>query len=238
MKERLFAESAALGAEFVRVDVQLNDVFEADRGRSRARRPDWRGLDQVIALARRHRVKVLGILLNPPSWLSSVPERFPHHVRCPATDPVGVRRGSRARCAAHAGAAVDHWEILNEPDGAGPSRARRRSTRACSWLPRGDQGARARGPDRARRHHAPARACVARARARRCRARRGFDIANVHLRGSVAGWSTAMSRCARAWPERGFTGPLWVTEHGYAADPAFQSDPAYRERRRPRRRAT
>ena len=34
----------------------------------------------------------------------------------------------------------------------------------------------------------------------------------------------------KAWlAARGFTGPLWVTEHGYAADPAYQSDPAYRD---------
>ena len=55
-----------------------------------------------------------------------------------------------------------------------------------------------------------------------------FDIANVHLRGPV---DAVVRRYGefRAWlAERGFTGPLWVTEHGYAADPAFQSDPAYR----------
>jgi hypothetical protein len=27
---------------------------------------------------------------------------------------------------------------------------------------------------------------------------------------------------------KGFHGPLWVTEHGYSADPAYQKDPAYR----------
>jgi hypothetical protein len=47
MKERLFAESAALGAEFIRVDVELNDVFEADRG-GRAAAPDWRGHWEIL----------------------------------------------------------------------------------------------------------------------------------------------------------------------------------------------
>jgi hypothetical protein len=28
--------------------------------------------------------------------------------------------------------------------------------------------------------------------------------------------------------QRGFTGSLWITEHGYPADPAFQSAPAFR----------
>jgi hypothetical protein len=32
----------------------------------------------------------------------------------------------------------------------------------------------------------------------------------------------------RSWIQaRGFQGPLWVTEHGYPADPAFQTDRAY-----------
>ncbi len=90
MKERIFAESAALGAEFVRVDVQVNDVFESDSG-GPAPAPDWRGLDEVIALARQHRVKVLGILLNPPSWLSTCPERLARPRALPGLGPGRVR---------------------------------------------------------------------------------------------------------------------------------------------------
>ena len=54
-----------------------------------------------------------------------------------------------------------------------------------------------------------------------------FDIANIHLRGAV---DAVVRRYGefRAWlARRGFSGPLWVTEHGYPADPAFQDDPAY-----------
>jgi hypothetical protein len=54
-----------------------------------------------------------------------------------------------------------------------------------------------------------------------------FDIANVHLRGPV---DLVVNRYRefRAWlGERGFNGPLWVTEHGYAADPAYQTDQAF-----------
>ena len=59
-------------------------------------------------------------------------------------------------------------------------------------------------------------------------AAQSFDIANVHLRGSVAAVVNRYLEVRARLAQRGFTGPLWVTEHGYAAEPAFQSDPAYR----------
>ena len=37
----------------------------------------------------------------------------------------------------------------------------------------------------------------------------------------------SLDRLARAAAGHGFAGPIWVTEHGYPADPAFQRDPAY-----------
>ena len=58
-----------------------------------------------------------------------------------------------------------------------------------------------------------------------------FDIAAVHLRLRCA-TALGAGRVAGRWRELlqtyGFAGPIWVTEHGYPADPAFQWDPAYR----------
>jgi hypothetical protein len=49
----------------------------------------------------------------------------------------------------------------------------------------------------------------------------------VHLRGPVGAVVRRYTEF-RAWlGARGFNGPLWVTEHGYPADPAFQVDPAF-----------
>jgi hypothetical protein len=226
MKERIFAESAALGAEFVRVDVQLNDVFENDTG-GPAPGPDWRGLDEVIALARRYRVKVLGILLNPPSWLSTCPERWPHHVVCPVTDPGEYGRLAR-EIAAHAGPAIDHWEVINEPDGSWAFEGSAEDY--ARILVAAHAGIKARAPEDqvvlggVMRPHDPAwleRVFAVPGAAR------SFDIANVHLRGPVDAVVARFGEFRGRLASFGFHGPVWVTEHGYPADPAFQTDPAF-----------
>jgi hypothetical protein len=226
LKERIFSEAAALGAEYVRVDVQMGDVFETDGG-GPAPSPDWRGLDEVIELAQRHRLRVLGILLNPPSWLTSCPGRFPHHVSCPATDAAEFGRLA-GRIAAHAASAIDHWEILNEPDG--------------EWAFEGspeDYGSMLVATHAAIKSRAPGDQVVLGGLMRphepgwleRVLAVPGaagsFDIANVHLRGPVDAVVSRYREVRERLARQGFAGPLWVTEHGYPADPAFQSDPAH-----------
>jgi hypothetical protein len=59
-------------------------------------------------------------------------------------------------------------------------------------------------------------------------ASQAFDIANIHVR-TPAGQAGRVVACWRTFFARaGFGGPLWITETGYPADPAHQSDPAYR----------
>ena len=55
-----------------------------------------------------------------------------------------------------------------------------------------------------------------------------FDIANLHIRGRAAAAATTVSIWRRYLACKGFTGPLWITETGYPADPSQQTDPAYR----------
>jgi hypothetical protein len=54
-----------------------------------------------------------------------------------------------------------------------------------------------------------------------------FDIANVHERADLGSLAGDISSWKRFFESYGFTGPLWVTEHGYPSDPAFQRDPPY-----------
>src|SRR5262245_55949133 len=114
LKERLFAESKAMGARFIRVDVEMGPIF-APFG-PKAAQPDWSGLDGVMELSRRYHLPVLGLIRDVPRYLSSCPDRWPDSGRCPPTDPAefGALAGE---IAAHAHGTIDDWEILNEPDG-------------------------------------------------------------------------------------------------------------------------
>jgi hypothetical protein len=214
MRERIFAEAKAMGARFIRVDVELAGIFEGN-GHSESN-PDWSRLDAVLELSRRHELPILGILLSPPG-------------PAPWNDPQRFGRLA-ATVAARARDTVTHWEILNEPDGAwafdGTPEQYARVLRAAydaigarvpeamvalgglmtpedpAWL---DRVFATPGADAA---HA-------------------FDIANLHLRGH----ERALPEIMAAWRERlaghGFAGPVWVTEHGYPGDPAFQTDPRF-----------
>jgi hypothetical protein len=63
-------------------------------------------------------------------------------------------------------------------------------------------------------------------------AARKFDIAALHLRLRLRNELADLPTYLDAWRDllaaNGFRGPVWVTEHGYPADTAFQWDPAYR----------
>jgi hypothetical protein len=59
-------------------------------------------------------------------------------------------------------------------------------------------------------------------------AARKFDIANVHIRGTLASVARQVESWKRFFAGAGIDRPLWVTEHGYPSDPAYQRDPRYR----------
>jgi hypothetical protein len=228
MKERIFDEAEALGADFVRVDVEMSAIFEGAGGEER-HEPDWKRLDEVLELAREHHVRVLGVLLGPPAYISTCPERWPDVARCAAadTDDFGRLAGEIAE---HAKDTIRYWEVVNEPDGDWAFEGT--PEQYAAMLSAAHGGIKARVPDASvvfggvMRPHDPA--WVERVFATPgADAIHKFDIANVHLRGPVGAVVRRYSEF-RAWlGARGFTGPLWVTEHGYPADPAYQLDPAF-----------
>jgi hypothetical protein len=214
MKERIFAEAKAMGARFIRVDVELNAIFGA--GGPPAGAPDWGRLDDVLELSQRYQLPVLGILLSPPGSPTS-----------PDAQEFGRLAGE---VAAHAHATVTHWEILNEPN---LDWAFKGTPEDYAHMLRAAHDAiKARVPDAQialgalplpwnadwiERVFATPGADAAHA----------FDIANVNLRETARrvpamldGWRARLAR-------HGFTGPIWVTEHGYSAEPAYQTDPAF-----------
>jgi hypothetical protein len=214
MKERIFAESKAMGARFIRVDVELSGIFEA--GGNSAANPNWERLDQVLELSRRHQLPVLGIVLSPPTWA-------PH-------DDAATFGRLAGEVASHARDTITRWEILNEPDGAwafdGTPEQYADMLRAAydAIGARVPEAVVAMGGAMTPEDPAWIERVLATPGADAAHA---FDIANLHLRGHER-WLPGL---LTAWRDRlaryGFAGPVWVTEHGYPSDPAFQTDPVF-----------
>ena len=227
-KEAMFREAKASGAAYIRVDFEIETMF------TRGQPTDWSGPDEVAALSRRFDLPVLAVLVGVPrentdcqditDWLGSF--------RCAPVD--AAEWGEQAgQVAAHFDGEIDHFQIGNEPDGGwaflgdaadyarmlsaaydeihaqapgatvvlGPTM--RLTAQGTNWL---DQVFRTPGANAAHK----------------------FDVASMHLRGWMAQMTEAMQQrraFLRSW---GRDVPMWITEHGYSAESAWQFDPAYR----------
>jgi hypothetical protein len=229
MKERIFAEAKSVGASYIRVDVELDAIF-GDVGGAKRDEADWSGLDEVVALSRRHRLPVLGILLAPPGYVSSCPERWPDTRLCPVADTEEYGRLA-GEVAKHAAPAISHWEIGNEPD--------------ADWAFEGtpeDYAAMLSAAHDGIKEQAPGAKVVLGGLANpttrgwldRVFAAPGadaihkFDIASAHLRGPTGMVVHRYLEFRAELAARRFRGPVWVTEHGYSADPAYQVDPLFK----------
>jgi hypothetical protein len=209
VKEALFRSAARLRLTTIRVDVELQGIVLTDVWR------DWRGFDHYLALSRRYRVRLLGVLMGTPSFLArpvpGVP--FAESWRNPPADPACWARYA-AEAIARAGRAAVAWEVLNEPD-------------AAFYGTPSEYAAMLVALRRAAPHARLVLAATTGLRARRwldaARATHAYDAAAVHVRGRLAG----LARQLQAW-RRMLRVPLWVTEHGYPGDPAYQCDPRYR----------
>jgi hypothetical protein len=224
-----FGEVMSSRADFVRMSVGMPCWFEDGWGRPEPSL-DWGRLDETLTLARMRGLRVLGVLDLTPKLISSCHDPYrtgPYH--CPPSDL--ARYGEMAgEIAYRARATITHWEILNEPDqvayfsGTPEDYAR--------MLAAAYDGIKARVPE----------AQVVLAGLSRPRpswmervfatpgadAARKFDVASIHIRGRAH----LLPRWFKSWrrflERHGFAGPLWVTEHGYPGDPAFQYDARFR----------
>jgi hypothetical protein len=204
----------------------MGPIFAPDG--TRAAQPDWSGLDDVMALSRRYNLPVLGVLLDVPRYLSSCPGG-PAPGHCPPTDPAQFA-ALAGQIAAHARGTIDHWEILNEPDGywafTGSAEDYARMLSAShDAIKAAAPGAtvvlggimRPQDPAWIQRVFATPGTDAA----------HKFDVGNVHLRGGVSAAARRVGDWRSLLAGYGFTGPLWVTEMGYPSDPAFQDEPGY-----------
>jgi hypothetical protein len=226
LKERAFAEAKAMGSAYIRLDVEIGPIFEWGGWRQQ---PDWSKLDEVLALSAQYQLQVVAVLRTTPTELSTCPND-PDPGRCAPTDYERYGRLAAA-IASHARGVIRYWEVLNEPDrswafhgtAADYAWTLRRTydaiksvapedqvlvgaittPRSLGWL---SQVFDTPGADALRR----------------------FDIANVHLRGTLDTLSQHMAQIRGFFSGHGFRGPLWVTEHGYPGATRYQPDPHYR----------
>ena len=222
--EAMFAQAAAMHASAIRVDVAPALVFA-----SKSQPPDFSGLDEVMSLARAYRLRVVADLVTIPTWMADCATPASDTSRCATADLPGYA-SVISQIVSHADPVIRDWEVWNEPDTAAffngtPQqyafmlRAAHDAIKAVDpaedVVLGGISGVA--GMDWLGQAFATPGADAAHA----------FDTANVHERGDL--WSLASDLAAwrRFLAADGFTGPLWVTEHGYPSDPAYQYDPGY-----------
>lgn len=222
----MFAEAARMGASTIRLDVAPALVFPDSSSD-----PNFSGLDEVIAFADQYHLRVVADLTTIPTWLAHCPASTPSSAaaRC-ATDDLPGYAAVIGQIVAHADPVIRDWELWNEPDSGQffhgtPSQ--------YAWMLRTAHDAIKQVDPQAQVLLGGISSTAGSTWLAQVLAVPGadavhaFDIANVHERG----WLDGLAGDIRAWRAMfsavGFTGPLWVTEHGYPSDPAFQYDPGY-----------
>lgn len=226
-KRAMFEHAAASGASSIRLDLALTGVFGVD-----SRRPDWSGVDEITALSREFRLRVTAVILSTPWYLTNCPAGTPFertHLCAPA-DPAGEWARQVEQVAARTRGTISHFEIVNEPDGqwaflgspadyaamlvAGSAAIRRANPRAAVLM--------------GGLMHLGSRTWMDQVFAAQPGLASSFDIVNVHVRGRLATLPRVMRSWQRYFASRGASRkPVWVTEFGYASDPAYQRDLGY-----------
>ncbi len=222
----MFEEAVAMRASAIRLDVAPALVFS-----SPSRPPDFSGLDEVMALSRQYRLRVVADLFTIPSWIANCQGLTEPSAmdRC-GTDQLSEYRSLIGQIVAHADPVIRDWEVWNEPDTpeffAGSPQQYALMLRAAhdaikavdpqdDVLLGGISGVA--GMSWLKQVFATPGAGAAYA----------FDTGNVHERGEVDQLASDVTRWKRFFASYGFAGPLWVTEHGYPANAAFQYDHGY-----------
>ena len=224
--QAMFAQAAGMGASAIRLDVLPALIFTRPGGP-----PNFTGLHEVMSLSQQYHLPVVADLLTIPSWIADCvgPSVAVAGSRC-ATDDLTAYSSEITQIVSQADPVIQDWEIWNEPDsgeffsGTPQQYAQMlrtahdaikqidpsadvligglSGTGAMSWLA---QVFATPGADAAQ----------------------AFDIANVHERAPLDSLASDIGAWRQFFAGYGFDGPLWVTEHGYPSDPAYQYDPAY-----------
>jgi hypothetical protein len=222
--EAMFAQAAVMHASAIRLDVAPALIYS-----SQSQPPDFSGLDEVVALAQRYHLQVVADLVTVPPWMAQCATPTNNPSRC-ATGDLSAYASLISRIVARADPVIRDWEVWNEPDTAEffdgtPQQYAFMLRTAHDAIKAVDQTdavllggiSGVAGTDWLAQVLATPGADAVTA----------FDIANLHERGDL--WQLAPDLVAfeQFLATQGFAGPLWVSEHGYPADPQYQYDPGY-----------
>ncbi len=227
-KQQMFFAAATAGASEIRVDVSLGALslpwISSDM---------WKGVDQYMALSQQYGIRVLIDLnaSNDPRLETCQPGADPSAGLCGVTDLTGYY-SEVAALVQHVRGVIDDFEIVNEPDGEW----------AFTGTPQQYAGMLATAYAAVHDNDPAGRVVLGGIMTLADQswlsqvfatpeydAAQKFDIANVHLRGPLASLPPAVLAWRSFFAAAGDGAlPLWVTETGYPADPAYQPDYTFR----------
>jgi hypothetical protein len=224
--QTMFAQAVGMHATAIRLDVAPSLIFT-----NPMEPPDFKGLDEVMALSAQYKLPVLADLSTIPWWIANCagPTDIVDMTRC-GTDDSAAYASMIGQIVAHADPVITDWEIWNEPDNgafftgtpaqyAGMLRAAHNAIKGVDPQAQvalgGISGVAGQGwlaqvfatPSDDAAH--------------------AFEIANVHERSWLDQIGADIASWRKFFADDGFTGPLWVTETGYPSDPGYQYDPSF-----------
>ena len=224
----VFAEAQTERASTIRLDIFMPQLLDASNA------VDWTWIDRIAHLSREYHLRVLADLTGMPLSMADCPAGDQGvWDQCPAQDPAAWGQLA-GQVAAHLRELPVSFEIWNEPDGswtyAGTAQQYGAMLAAAvldihkanpdALVTNGGMMQTAGGGG--------ASWLNAALRAAGQRAWRELGMLNVHIRGvesslapQLRAWKTFAAGHGR--PQL----PIWVTEAGYPADPAYQFDPAF-----------
>lgn len=222
-QEALFRATAKAHLAYLRMDFAVGIVFPWGE-------PDYRAVERVDALAAKYDVEVLGVITCTPWYIAACPGGSTDHLdRCaPARQHDATWRKMVTRIVRRA-PHVRYWELGNEPDNGstfigGPAEYAR-------WAALAADGVRAARPDAVivigGFAHLNVPFVSAALRDREYPLLERIDVANIHVRGTLASVQAQRAAAAATYRRLGFDGPLWVTETGYPSRRSHQWDPAF-----------
>ena len=111
-KRAMFAEAAASGAAYIRVDIGMETVAPQ---LSRSSERHWGGIDEAARLSAESALPILAVLHGTPPELTVCDEPWERRRLCPPRSPREWATVAGEIAERYAGS-IDHLQIWNEPD--------------------------------------------------------------------------------------------------------------------------